>query len=65
MSNAKPHIKPKAEPYRPPSEPPLRDPPTFAERDPPVFEEWDAWGRASGEERTDEHVLFREDDCLR
>ena len=60
MSTSKPHIKAKAEPDRQRSEPPLRDPPVFAERDPPIFTERDP----DTESKTDEHVLFRENDCL-
>jgi hypothetical protein len=60
VSSPKPHIKPKPEPYRQQSESPVRDPPSFPERDPPVFTERDA----DENDKADENVIFREDDCL-
>lgn len=61
MSALKPHIKPKAEPCRRQKERPSRDVPPFVEDDPPVFTEYDS----DAEQKTDERVLFYEDDCLR
>ena len=65
MSTTKPHIKPKADPHPERSESPLRDPPPFQERDPrDPFAERDPWAGAPEEEKADEKVIFREDDCL-
>lgn len=61
MSTTKPHIKPKADPYRQRSGSPLRDPPVFQEHDPrDPFAERDP----GTDEKADENVIFREDDCL-
>ena len=60
MNTPKPRIRPKADAYRQRSERPLSDPPSFPQWDPPVFSERDP----GTDKRTDEGVVFRENDCL-
>ena len=61
MSAPKPRIKPKCDPHLQQRKLPSRDAPPYSERDPPVFTEFDP----GTEQKTDERVLFHEDDCLR
>jgi hypothetical protein len=65
MSATKPHIKAKADPPSERSESPLQDAPPFRERDPrDPFAERDPSAGAPDDEKAEEKVIFREDDCL-